>query len=103
MHSLAGADMAKQAQDLIQQYDRRVIPIFDEVIKLLAHPVQRDKAQEMRAFLRTNIREAPIFEGSLRDRSLRTACEEASERAARSATAYSSAENSSFFQQSLVR
>ena len=38
MHSLAGADMARQAQDLIQQYDRRVIPIFDEVYQAARAP-----------------------------------------------------------------
>ena len=54
--------MAKRAQRIILQYDRRVIPVFDEVIKLLRHPVQQDKAQEMRAFLCTDLREAPIFD-----------------------------------------
>ena len=33
-----------------KQYDRRVIPAFIEIIKLLQHPVLQEKAEEMRPF-----------------------------------------------------
>ena len=39
-----------------------MILIFDDIIGLLEHPVQREKAQEMRAFLRTVPSEVPLFD-----------------------------------------
>ena len=58
MHVLAGQELAKRAQGILH----RVIPAFNEIVKLLQHPVQRDEAQEMRPFLRTDPREVPIFD-----------------------------------------
>ena len=58
MHVLAGQELAKRAQGILH----RVIPAFNEIVKLLQHPVQRDEAQEKRPFLRTDPREVPIFD-----------------------------------------
>ena len=62
MQVLAGKDVAQRVRGILQQYDRRVIPAFNEIIKLLQHPVQQEKAEEMRPFLRTDSREVPIFD-----------------------------------------
>ena len=50
MQVLAGKDVAQRVRGMLQQYDRRVIPAFIEIIKLLQHPVLQEKAEEMRPF-----------------------------------------------------
>ena len=42
MQVLAGKDVAQRIRGILQQYDRRVIPAFNEIIKLLQHPVQQE-------------------------------------------------------------
>ena len=60
--TLDGAEKTKWAQNIVQKHDRLVLTIFEDIIKLLEHTVQKDEAQEMRVFLRTGPREVPIFD-----------------------------------------